>query len=151
MVLDVDAHFDGSCLLLEHGVDEGHAADEDLARIRLRLDQDLLPVAQPHQVGLVGVELDPDVLEVGQRVDLGPGLDVVPLLDPLLGDDTAHGRGDHDVVVARSASFDLRDLLVVQAPQPELLARRLERPDVALTQELAPLARARVDPLLRFQ
>ena len=107
----VDTNAYGPGLVREHGIDKRHAALEDLARIALRRELDLLPVPQPGDVRFVGVQIDPDDREIHNRVDLGPRLDIHPFIRNLF-DHNAAARGKDGQVVRRLAkSFDLLDLL----------------------------------------
>ncbi len=83
---------------VKYGGDERNLARERLSWIGLGLELHLLAVAQPGQVGLVGIELDPDVREIGNRVDTRAGLYITTFEYVLVYDDAAHGRVNRHVV-----------------------------------------------------
>ena len=85
----------------------------------------LLPVPQPGQVRLVGLQLHPHLRQVGNRVDRTAGLDVHAFLGVLVDHHAADGGVNCHMVDDLAALFDRLDLLGLEAPETELLLRSL--------------------------
>ena len=141
-VVHIHPHLDRSRLAIEHGVDEGHRPGECFTSVRFGLELDRLSVAQPRQVGFIRIQFDPQMRQVGNRVDPRARVDVHALGRVLVYDNAADGGVDGHVVRGLSALFNPPDLRWRESPQPQFLAASL---DQRLRRQTNALARDRLD------
>ncbi len=66
-----------------------------------------LAVTEPYEIRLVGIQLYPQVRQVGDGIKTGAGLDIGTLLNILVYDNAAYGSINGNVIGSLSAFFNL--------------------------------------------
>ncbi len=70
----------------------------------------------PGQVRFVGIQLDPHLFQVGDRINARTGLDVFTFAGMFLNHDPADRRIDRQVILGAGAGFNLLHLFRRQSP-----------------------------------
>ena len=124
---ELDAHPRRTGGGIDHRVDEAHATFELAPGHGVQSGGRLLPQAHRAEVGLVDPGLEPDPRQVGEQVEILPFGHVLAgdgeLLEHRPRDGGPHDQRRLDV----AALLEARDLIVIDSPQAQPIARRLDQ------------------------
>ena len=121
-VLDVHADADDAALAIKHGVDKSDPPVELATRNRITGKDNVLGKPDPGEIGLVGFEIDPDHVEVGDGVEFLSGGHVVALARNFLDDDAILWSRQYDMVGGLLFGFHGVDAISGNAEKAEAFA-----------------------------
>ena len=112
---------------IDHRVDEARATFELAPGHGVQSGGRLLPQAHRAEVGLVDPGLEPDPRQVGEQVEILPLGHVLARHGQLLEHRPRDGRPDDQRRLDVAALLEARDLIVIDSPQAQPIARRLDQ------------------------
>ena len=126
-VVHLDAHARRATPRVEHGIDEGDLAGEGAPGHALDREVHSLTDRQQWEVRLVRLELNPDLRQIRDAVEAGPGLYVGAFGREALDHRAGEGRTDRHLLHGPRRGLHAFDLGVGHAEERETLRRRQKR------------------------
>ena len=116
----------GSLAFVENRIDERRAAGEWFSGQALNLHDHLLTDSQMRQVGLVGVDLNPNPRKIGDTKQGCPGGNVLAFIDESVEDRSRERGSDLDVRGGLTVSDHVLDLPLRHTEKAQALLARAE-------------------------